>query len=276
MPNYTHNFLNVYGDPEALRYFYERNRVSEIDAKFMGFQEETPLSFEKCVSREITTIISNYINKNYLLKNGTILQFLNKDTQKNVDNWDLMVSIWGTKWDAIVADVDLSEIDSEKKLRYKFDTAWCFPENWLITISKMFKNLEFEIRFTNEEDGHDETFIYKYKDGEKNEIETFSGIMKCIEEFGGMEKVIDTLIEYCNEEDIMITDYDSENKEKIFWLTYAKSYIEKNSNKNNYESELMSNIQDEIYTFFEEYELHHSTYVNNQFCKAFVEKVKNM
>jgi hypothetical protein len=293
MPNYTHNFLNVYGTPEELHYFYERNRISKDDAKFMGFGEETPISFEKCVSREITYIIADYINKNYLLKSGTTLEYFNKNAKNNddsllltedlrsskrvVDGWDLMVSIWGTKSDAIAADVDLSEIDSDRKLRYRFDTAWCFPENWLITISKMFKNLRFEIRFTNEEDGHDQTYIYQYKEGKKSEIKVFSGIMSCIEEFGGMEKAIDAMIEYCNEENVMITDFSNKkNPQKVHWLTYAKSYIEKDSNQSDYESNLVSYINNKIYTFFDECELHHATYTNKEFCKAFVEKVKNM
>lgn len=276
MPNYTHNTLTIRGVPEELRYFYERNRVSENDVKFMEFQEETVLSFEKCVSREIIDVIADYINENYILKNGTMLQYLNKDKKNNVDNWDLMVSIWGTKWDAIDAIVNLKEIESENKLTYKFDTAWCFPENWLITISKMFKNLDFEILFSNEDDGYDKTYIYQFKNGENREIEAFSSIMKSIEEFGGIEKVIDEMITYCNEENVMITNYDSENKEKVFWLKYAKSYIEKHSNEESYESDLICYIKDEIYTFYDEYELHHCTYTNKEFCKAFVEKVKTL
>jgi hypothetical protein len=277
MPNYTHNFLNVYGPPEALRYFYERNRISKDDAKFMGFGEETPISFEKCVSREITSIIADYINKSYVMKSGTTVEYFNKNTKNNVDGWDLMVSIWGTKSDAIAADVDLSEIDSERKLRYRFDTAWCFPENWLITISKMFKNLTFEIRFTNEEDGHDETYIYQYKEGEKSEIKVFSGIMSCMEEFGGMEKAIDEMISYCNEENVMITDFSNQkNPQKVHWLTYVKSYIEKHNKERDYESNLMCTMNNKIYTFFDECELHHATYTNKEFCKAFVEKVKTL
>ena len=271
MPNYTHNTLTIYGAPEALHYFYERNRVSKNDIQFMDFREETELSFEKSVSREITYILSDYINKNYILKSGTTLEYFNKN-KGNVDTWDLMVSIWGTKWDAIDVAVNLKEIDSNQKLIYRFDTAWCYPENWLITISKIFKNLEFEIKSSNEEDGYDETSLYKFKDGIKTEIETYSSVMKYIEEFGGIEEVVNTLITYCNEENVMITDNDT--KEKVSWLTYAKSYIEKHSNEKSYETSLMYSIQNEIYTFFDEYELHYSSYKNKELCKMFVEKIR--
>lgn len=278
MPNYTHNYLTVQGVPEALRYFYERNRISDIDAKFMGFHGEQPISFEKCVSREIDTVFANYINRNYIVKSYSEVGFfknLNK-SENNVDDWDLMVSIWGTKWDAIDPKVDLTKIDNEKKVVYNFDTAWCFPENWLITISKMFHYLTFEIKFTNEDDGHDQTYIYQYKNGKKIEIEQFSGILKCINEFGGVEKIVETMITYCNDENIMITDYSSENQEKIYWLTYAKSYIEKNSHEKDYEFELLCNIHDEINDLFEKYNFHLSLYINKELCIAFAEKVKSM
>jgi len=99
--------------------------------------------------------------------------------------------------------------------------------------------------------------------------------MKSIEEFCGIEEVINMMIKYCNEENVMMTD-SLENGEKVCWLTYAKSYIEKNSNEESYETDLMCYIQNEIYTFFDEYELHHATYTNKEFCNAFVEKVKTL
>ncbi len=278
MPNYTHNILTIHGAQEALRYFYERNRVSEIDAQFMGSGIEKSLSFEKCVSREIDTVFADYINQNYVKKSYShvgLCKTLNKN-ENNVDGWDLMVSIWGTKWDAIDPTVDLTKIDNERKLTYKFDTAWCFPENWLITISKMFSYLTFEIKFTNEDDGHDQTYIYQFENGKNREIERFSSILKSIEEFGGVEKIVDTIITYCNDENIHITDYDTEPIQKIYWLTYVKSYIEKNSDKNNYEFELMSYVNDELNDLFEKHNFHLSLYTNEELCKAFVEKVQNM
>ncbi len=276
MPNYTNNFLTIYGESDELRYFYERNRVNENDEKFLNM-DKSELSFEKCVSREITSVFANYINNNYTLKEGSYMTFFNSmnsknENKSNVDVWNLMRDIWGTKWDAIDVNVNLSKIDSEKKLSYRFDTAWSSPENWLITISKIFKNLEFEITFSNEDDGHDETYIYKYKDGVKSDIETFSAVSKSIEEFGGIEPIIETMITYCNEENVMLFD----DKEKIFWLTYAKKFIEENQTKYDYESELFNDIISEIYTFLDEYELHQSCYRNKDLCKAFVEKVKNM
>lgn len=60
------------------------------------------------------------------------------------------------------------------------------------------------------------------------------------------------------------------------WLQYAKSYIEKHNKDHEYESDLMCNINNKIYTFFDEYKLHHATYTNKAFYKAFVEKVKTL
>lgn len=95
MPNYTHNILTVHGVSEALHYFYERNRISEIDAQFMRNGIKRPLSFEKCISREIDMVFANYINRNYVVKTHSQVGFfktLNK-SENNIDDWDLMVSI---------------------------------------------------------------------------------------------------------------------------------------------------------------------------------------
>ena len=66
MPNYTRNNLKIYGPAPLLRYFYEKNRVTEEDVEFM---EEVygpytcDLSFEKSVPRHNYEITVDYVQK---------------------------------------------------------------------------------------------------------------------------------------------------------------------------------------------------------------------
>lgn len=271
MPNYTKNTLIVKGSKDALTYFYERNRVTEDDVKYIN-GVVSDLSFGKCVTRENDTVIIEHIKQNYHSKHNI-----------GYDGWDLTCTIWGTKWEAIDPSVDLSEIDLGKII-YKFDTAWSYPHNWIITISKIFHTLEFDIIFTNEDDGYDMTYTHNFKHGKYSEVESYSNLKKTIETHGktNIVNIVNMIIEYFNKNDVKIPDYVSEKSDKnkkceeIDWKRYCKLYIEKYGNEKNYESDLMAEIGDYLSEFYRENKIYNGVYMDKELSKLFVEKVKEL
>jgi hypothetical protein len=272
MPNYTRNELIIYGSSEQLKYLYERNRVSEEDAKYMKHSIVSELSFEKCVPRAITKVIESYIEEKYT---GT----KTKDSiPEHFQKWDLLCTIWGTKWDACDSMVDLDEINNENEphIKYLFNTAWNYPYNWLITISQIFPKLKFRIKYSNEGDGYDFTYIDEFKDGIETKIEKYSAVNRCIDENGNVNNIAQIIIEYCIAENVMITEYHRKSKKTEDWLTYCKNFVEENKKKENYENELFHKITYQIADFIYEKQLHPSLYINNELCNIFAEKVKHM
>ncbi len=270
MPDYTHNELIVYGVSNELKYFYERNRISEEDAKYMENVSVCGLSFEKMCPCSITKVMNNYIKEKY-------------DAKSASDDYDRMCTIiWGTKWDACNVMVDLYQINDKNKphITYLFHTAWHFPENWLITISLIFPHLTFTIKHSNEYDGYDQTTIDQFKNGIKTNIETYSAVLRCIEENGGIENVVDMIIQYCTNKNIMIYDYSNNIQEKISWIIYCKKIIKEyeyiDGTYEAGENELVSDLLGHIDDFLDEKNLHHSLYINSELCILFVEKVKNI
>ncbi len=277
MPNYTHNELIVYGKSDELKYFYERNRMTEEDAKYMQNSYVCELSFEKCVPRAITKVIESYIQEKYTGKTT-------KDPLvEHFQHWDLLCTIWGTKWGACDPTVDLSEINNETKphIKYNFDTAWNYPYNWLFTISQIFPTLRFKIKHSNEDDGYNTTYIDEFKNGIETKIEKYSAIHRCIEENGNAENLVHMIIEYLTIENVMIDDYQTSSEngttcEKVNWLIYCKNFLEKKKNKKENKYDLFLTITENIDEFMSEKKIHTSLYLNDEITKCFVEKIKNM
>lgn len=69
----------------------------------------------------------------------------NKEKYGSPNWYDWSVANWGTKWNAYdVRDIEDLETESgQKTLRYRFDTAWSPPGNWLEATSSLFPSLEF-------------------------------------------------------------------------------------------------------------------------------------
>ncbi len=268
MPNYTRNELIVYGLSNELKYFYERNRVSEEDTKYISDVEVCELSFEKCVSRSITKVINHYMKKKYYIKS------------ESGDDWDLMCAIWGTKWDACESTVDLDQMNdkSEPHIKYLFNTAWNYPYNWLITISQIFPKLKFRIKHSNEGDGYDFTYIDEFKDGIETKIEKYSAINRCIEN-NGVENIVNIIIEYCNKENIMIKDYSNKPIVEVKWDIYCKNYLEKYKNDDTDEDReaiLLDTVIEYIYDYLDDNNIHSRISVNKELCNFFIEKVKKI
>lgn len=278
MPTYIRNTLTVYGSYDELKYFYERNRVTEDDIKYMMYEYITDISFEKCVSHSILHIINPYIQENYIVKNNTKLSLLVNLDKSMVTN-DLIYHIWGTSSDALDSIVDLEEINNGF-IRYTFSTEFGSPHNWLICVSQIFPKLSFEIKYSDEYDNHEEVHVYRFKNGIKTEIETYNAVTRCIEENGGIENVVNMIIDYCNNNNIKINDYSNNVHKEIDWITYCKKYIEENKETDGAceagENDLVSDLLGHIDDFLDEKELHHSLYTDTELCIYFAEKIKNM
>ncbi len=252
MPNYTKNTLIVKGSKDALIYFYNRNRISEEDAQNLN-KSVCDLSFEKCVTRENDTIIMDHIKKNYHSKSIYI------------DGWDVFCMIWGTKWDAI----DPLVVIEDDKIIYTFITAWSYPHNWLVTVSKIFYKLEFEIIYMNEDDNYEMCHKIHCKEGKCETMKSYSRLEKTIEKYG-IENLVNMIITHCNEEDLMMIC----NGVNVNWKEYYKIEFEKNNGNIEYENESVMDIIDYIDDFLLKYDIYRGIYVNKEFCKLFVEKVK--
>ncbi len=270
MPNYTRNLLIVRGAPECLKYFYERNRVTEDDIKYTSDGGDVrSLSFDKCVSRDITKVTNAYISKNYEPKKASMITIF--DLSSSFIERDLMVSIWGTKWDAIDPIVNMNEVE-DGKIEYSFLSAWNYPYNWLVTISQIFPSLTFEITYSNEDDGYDETYVEECKEGDLKEIRTYSAVEKSIEEVT-LPELTNFLVSELNEKNVQMIDDD---KKSLPWLAFSKAYLEKEKEKENYESDLLYEILSELDFFAHEYELHPQIYTHKGFAKAFADYIRSV
>ena len=110
MPNHVYNHLIIEGNQEILEKFYFENKKKENIAKE---EKEEILCFSNLVPI-------------------------------NEDNWyEESIQKWSTKWEPY--DIEVKENYSDNKLEYKFNTAWSPPHEWLLSVSKIFPDLEFTI-----------------------------------------------------------------------------------------------------------------------------------
>lgn len=274
MPNYIRNKLIVYGVSDELKYFYEHNRVTEDHMKYMNYDYITDLSFQKCVSHSIISVLHSYIQENYSVKRDTKLALLT-NLDKNINIQDLMYNIWGTSSDALSATVNLEEINNGF-ISYKFSTEFGSPFNWLISVSQIFPKLRFQITYSDEYDNHEEIHVYEFKNGIKTEIESYNAVTRCIEENGGIESVVHMIIEYCNNNNIKINDYSNDVLKEMNWIMYCKKFIEENKDTDGYENDLVSDLLGHIDDFLDKKKLHHSLYTDTDLCILFLEKIQNM
>ena len=247
MPNYTKNELKVYGSADLLKYFYEKNRVTEEDVKFMPDVYGPyvyDLSFEKSVSRHNYQITTGYIQKiickaiNAGLSEGsqtatsglrspplTAQSSLHPPPPREIkyDGWDYYVYLWGTKSEAIDPTAYLEYIDGKEDhlgirtqgyITYTFDTAWSYPETWLKAVANLYPKLKFVHLCMNEDDGYEMEHTIIYEDGKLVSEKSSNRAQELIEERGGMEQVMKDLIKLMESEPIKI-DYQEVIEEAI-------------------------------------------------------------
>ncbi len=271
MRPYTKNTLIVKGSKESLSYFYNRNRMSEEDVEHVGGRV-TELSFEKYVTRKIDTIIMKHILENY---NPT-------HALSGWDTWHLSCSFWGTHCNAIEPIVDLSSI-YDGKITYYFETEGTYPHNWLVTISKIFDKLEFEIIYMNEDDDYNMCYKSSFKEGNCETIESYSNLERTIEKHG-LENLVNMIITECEETELKAPNYINrlQNMDKpveyVYWKELCKLHIQEYEDKDHdYELDLVRNIVEEyLDEFLDKQNIYRGIFRSREFCKRFIEKVKEM
>ncbi len=235
MPNYTDNSLVIRGNPKILKYFYERNRVTEEDVEILGSDEyfETDLSFEKSVSRITEDSVTDYIKKYYIPKNLDKIEEVEKQNDfmstifESIVNRQIRLIYWGTKSDAIEPTAYLEDIENHT-IKYTFDTAWTPPNMWLIYVSKIYKNLEFVNTYSLEEEYHDMKYEYSYKNGVESEIRKYRLSDIEIEEYG-IKKLLQEIFVILEKNTYNFEESEeNKDKEKYNFKTFCTKFIEKN------------------------------------------------
>jgi hypothetical protein len=112
MPNWCECSLTVRGPKAALDTFKATLNTKEKDEK--GEEFDVPFAFNQTVPRP-------------------------KEEEENWYSWN--IANWGTKWDACDPVVD----EDDKKVNIHFQTAWAPPKEWMVTVSKKFPELTFEV-----------------------------------------------------------------------------------------------------------------------------------
>ena len=123
MPNWVDNTLKVTGDVADVRAFVEQ-AGQPYEHPFGGTREEK-LSFWNFV------------------KPGDLESY-----QTNWYEWNL--ENWGCKWDARMMDVDETSLDMGY-ISYAFETPWGQPQEFFEAIVKQFPDLDFNLRFLEEQ-----------------------------------------------------------------------------------------------------------------------------
>ncbi len=177
MSKYVENTLEVTGEPKILKYFYERNRISEEDVQMLGLDEDDikVLSFKKCIPRIQKNIFIDFVNDNFLPKNIP----KNNDIDVLHEIFPLMIMnninnlFWSTNSDTINPSCYLIPIE-DGMISYSFGTVGSFPKNWLISISKIFKYLNFKITYSKRDDGYNIHYVYEYTNGIETKITEYN------------------------------------------------------------------------------------------------------
>lgn len=254
MPNITENKLIVRGDKELLQYFYDKNRVTEEDIKFCRdfYYQVTELSFTKFVPRISNEILHQLVEK--------------KCRKEKIDLYALTCEFWGTKWNAFEVKVFKEKME-EGELSYTFETAWNYPYNWLLSISEIFPQLEFEIITSNEDDGYDAVYHFLYKNKQKTEIKRYTHLDLWMEEKGGKEKILNDLLENIGKKEYLddlrkIVNQFKEKKKEWYHYPYSNTFeimtdwIEKHDEVKQYLEENFTYHQGNRYYY-------HSDFINS-------------
>lgn len=161
MPNHVTNILKIVG---------EKSDVESILSSFKGTEENGFIDFNKIIPmpESIRNTVSDGLSMwldNPFSENDSFGNFKNSlqnFKEEQIDNflkclknyhkygsstwYDWSVANWGTKWNAYSQElVEFNVI--------KFETAWSFPEQILVTLSEKFPTTKFEHQYADEDVG---------------------------------------------------------------------------------------------------------------------------
>jgi hypothetical protein len=129
MPNHVTNVLDITGDRIQLKKLSQTIESKNEDGEFfIDFNSTVPMPKELDV--ESTSDV-----KMIPIYEANIKKYGYKDW------YDFHCTQWGTKWGAY--DCSNPEDSPKGGTRYRFDTAWSPPVQWIVTTSKQFPRLKF-------------------------------------------------------------------------------------------------------------------------------------
>lgn len=172
------------------------------------------------------------------------------DEQENWYNW--RVQNWGTKWD--LSNDTLYTVDSESKyISYSFNTAWNPPFAWLNSVTNIYKDLTFQLKYA--EPGHAYAGRVTLKYDKIIEHQKYSYSYHQWIEY--KEEIIESLKKYANHEGSEVINNALQNYRNI---------IKKISESNIFLPEV---LQDRIYSF--NFEM-----IKNNLIKKFINDNKKL
>ena len=145
MPKHITNVLDVTGPAKLVTAF--KNKVYRMGSKAKGDEEKVPIfDFNTTVPCPASMHITCPARTNK--EKETYAE--NKAKYKAGDWYEWDCKYWGTKWNAYSA-CEPEEIESG--LRFRFDTAWCPPTQWIASTAEQFPRLTFRDRWIDEGGG---------------------------------------------------------------------------------------------------------------------------
>jgi len=156
MPNWITNILTINADEKMVQKILSeiKSTQSEFDFNLIVRQPD---------ELEGTTAPARIVSDEEYAKDSSkgITQAMSDEliSKYGFNNWyDWRYQHWGTKWNADEVYISDNEIS--------FNTAWCNPQPLLVALSRKYPDIQFDIKFADEDFGHN-VGTYILKDGEE-------------------------------------------------------------------------------------------------------------
>lgn len=164
MPNHITNRLTIIGTEEQVKQVREAIK-GEGENQFIDFNKIAPIPTELVGTISPMRIISQSEydeqerkireddltdnERKWGLSRSLTQKLVNEYTKKfgHCDWYGWQNANWGTKWNAY----DQIEVDENV---IEFDTAWSTPYELMLKLSEMFPEVQFEIKYADEDFGH--------------------------------------------------------------------------------------------------------------------------
>lgn len=148
MPNWCSNTLTIWGDEKQLSDFKSKalvkadhNNPNDMDFTFEGLWptppellEQTAPSMYRGDEKDVEA------QKEYLAKVKLL-----EETYGYTDWYNWRIANWGCKWDCSEAYIGQNNSDS---MSVQFDTAWSPPIGWVKYVSKLYRDLNFKLSYS--------------------------------------------------------------------------------------------------------------------------------
>ena len=142
MPNWVSNTMTVTGDEADVKAFADK--AGQPALMTVDGESISQLSFANFV-RPDASIMDEYWGEEP--RKASLEEALKHES----NHWyDWNVRNWGCKWDASVQDVDDTSLDTGY-VAYYFETPWGQPQEFFEAVVKQFPDLDFNLRFVEEQ-----------------------------------------------------------------------------------------------------------------------------